>query len=194
MKRHSQYLTMRDGVRLAADLYLPDTYHPGARLPTILEQTRYFRDYDLRWPFSLFVPRKAVGLIPGMVNCGYAWVFVDVRGTGASNGYQVGMYPREQVKDSAEIVDWIVKQPWSNGKVGTFGMSYDAGAAELTLVNRHPAVRAAAPFYMLFDMYSDCAAPGAYCLPGGHACGAPSPSRWIPTRLFPGPLCCGGWR
>ncbi|UCH36701.1 MAG: CocE/NonD family hydrolase [Armatimonadota bacterium] len=163
MSVQSSYLTMRDGVRIAIDLYLPDEVGEGEKLPTILHQTRYFRRMDLRWPAGLLVPADgyaALGTRKGFVTRGYAWVSVDVRGTGASYGHRVGPYPTEQVEDAAEIVDWITRQPWSNGKVGALGISYDAGAAELLLANKHPAVNAIAPQFMLFDTYTDIVCPG----------------------------------
>src|SRR5262249_22473159 len=58
------------------------------------------------------------------------------------------------------IVDWIVAQPWSSGKVGALGISYDGTCAEFLLLNRHPAVRAVAPWFSCFDTYADVAFPG----------------------------------
>ena len=163
MTRQSMYLTMRDGVKIAIDLYLPEGLMEEERLPTILQQTRYFRSYKFRWPFGLFFPSdsyNALGIRKRFVTHGYAWVSVDVRGTGASYGYRMGPYPSEQIKDSAEIVDWIIRQSWSNGKVGAYGISYDATCAELLLVNKPPAVKAIAPTFEGFDLYTDIASPG----------------------------------
>src|SRR5689334_13390246 len=55
VKCSSFYLPMRDGVRLAIDLYLPVGLKPGEKLPAILEQTRYGRRFDFRAPFSWFL-------------------------------------------------------------------------------------------------------------------------------------------
>jgi uncharacterized protein len=156
----SRYLTMRDGVKIAIDVLLPKGLEPGAKIPAILDQTRYWRSFALRWPFSLFVrgilnePEKR-----RFVTHGYAWV--DVRGTGASYGHcPVPGFSTDQIRDEAEIVDWVIQQPWSNGKVGATGTSYGGTTAELLLANRHPAVRAIAPRFSLFDEYTDITFPG----------------------------------
>jgi putative CocE/NonD family hydrolase len=85
---------------------------------------------------------------------------VDVRGTGASFGTWEHSYWEREVADGAEVVDWIIAQPWSSGRVGAWGVSYAGGAAEFLLVNRHPAVRAAAPMFSPFDVYDEIGFPG----------------------------------
>ena len=55
--RESRYLEMRDGVRLAIDVYLPEGLAPGVRLPAILHQTSYHRSHAFRWPFNLVIDR-----------------------------------------------------------------------------------------------------------------------------------------
>jgi putative CocE/NonD family hydrolase len=150
---------MRDGVKIAIDLYLPEGLEEGARVPTILHQTRYHRSMELRWPFSRLL-RGPGRTITRFVTCGYAWVSVDARGSGASFGTRSSPWSPDEVRDGAEIVDWIVDQPWSDGKVGSFGGSYDGTTAEFLLVNRHPAVKAVAPLFALFDVYTDIAYPG----------------------------------
>ena len=151
---------MRDGVRLAVDLYLPRTMAAGARLPTILLQTRYFRSHRVAWPFSMFWAGFLEPRIARYIRQGYAFVTVDVRGSGASFGTRELEWSPAEVRDGAEIVDWIVAQPWSNGKVGTTGASYEGTASELLLSNRHPAVKAAAVQSGMFDLYADMVFPG----------------------------------
>ena len=56
----------------------------------------------------------------------YAYLVVDVRGTGASFGVHDSEYSLQEVADYAAVLDWIVKQPWSNGKIGTLGCSSTA--------------------------------------------------------------------
>jgi putative CocE/NonD family hydrolase len=163
MKRRSFYLTMRDGVKIAVDLYLPHGVQPGARLPTILHQTRYWRAIDFRWPVRLFAGVNMYDLLkirPAFLDHGYAWISVDVRGAGASFGYQTGPYPPESVEDVREIADWIVAQPWSNGKIGVYGVSYDGLTALSALRAGHPAIAACAPTYTVFDLFPDIAGIG----------------------------------
>ena len=163
MKRQSFYLPMRDGVRIAVDLCLPDRLQPGAKLPTILHQTRYWRAIDFRWPIGLFTGLNMYDMLkirPAFLDHGYAWISVDVRGSGASFGHQIGPYPPESVEDVREIADWIVDQPWSNGKIGVYGISYDGLTAISALRARHPAIVACAPTYTVFDLFPDIAGVG----------------------------------
>jgi predicted acyl esterase len=53
MKRQSLYITMRDGVRLAVDVFLPQEVEKGEKVPTILNQTRYYRSWQLRFPLNI---------------------------------------------------------------------------------------------------------------------------------------------
>ncbi|MBI2058703.1 MAG: CocE/NonD family hydrolase [Nitrospirae bacterium] len=163
----SHYLTMRDGVKIAYDLYLPKGIQAGDRVPALLWQTRYLRSVQPRWLTRLIFgnqPYDHTGLYGKIRNWfvprGYAWMDTDVRGTGASTGHGICPYSPDEIKDGAEVVDWIVAQPWSNGRVGSLGVSYPGSASEMLLINRHPAVKAIAPLYAMFDAYTDIAFPG----------------------------------
>lgn len=161
--RTSFYLIMRDGVRIAVDLNLPPDLRPGDKIPALLRQTRYYRSFDLGWTLR-FATRNWPSQRKFFLARGYAWLDVDVRGTGASFGQWVYPWSPDEIRDGAEVVDWIVRQPWSNGKVGAIGTSYDGGSAELLLLNHHPAVKAVAPEFTFFDAYGDLAFPGGIWL------------------------------
>lgn len=161
-RRSSHYLPMRDGARIAVDVHLPPTAEPVA---TIVRQTRYFRSTDIpAWALELIgedtLDPTNAKLRRAFVGHGYAWVDVDVRGSGASTGVWHCPWSPLEVADGAEVVDWIVRQPWSNGVVGATGNSYDGTAAELLATTCHPAVRAVAPRCSLYDVYTDVAYPG----------------------------------
>jgi len=157
--RRSFYVDMRDGVPIAVDLYLPEGAGDGARVPGILRMTRYWRAPRFRALVRPLADRPNE-LAQRFLAAGYAWLDVDVRGSGASGGVQASLWSDDEVRDGGEIVDWIVRQPWSSGRVGALGDSYDGTAAELLLANRHPAVRAVAPRFALFDGYTDIGYPG----------------------------------
>jgi putative CocE/NonD family hydrolase len=154
----SRYLRMRDGILIATDLYLPRG-PASARLPTIVEQTRYHRSMAYRWPASLILDRPRPD-IARFVGAGYAYVFVDARGSGASFGSRQQEWLPDEVADGGEVVDWIVRQPWSSGKVGATGISYNCTAAELLASTGRPALRAIAPRFCMLDVYADIAFPG----------------------------------
>lgn len=164
VRKTSHYITMRDSVKIAADVYLPKGLEEGKKVPTILYQTRYWRSIGLIWPFN-----KLFHMIPSTANFepkefvlnGYALVTVDVRGTGASTGFKRMALPdKKEVRDGDDIVDWIVEQPWSNDTVGAAGISYIGNTAQYLLINQHPNVHAIVPMYSLFDIYDDAAMPG----------------------------------
>ncbi len=159
IEKSSRYLTMRDGVKIAADIYLPAGLAAGERVPTILTQTRYHRSMQVAFPFSLFDDPEPT-IVRRFVERGYAWVAIDVRGTGASFGNNPFPWSPAEYQDGGEVVDWIVKQPWSDGKVGATGVSYDGTAAEFLLAIANPAVKAIAPRFSLYDAYTDIAFPG----------------------------------
>ncbi len=156
--KKSLYLTMKDGVRLAIDVYLPAGMD-GQKLPTILRQTRYYRS-SAKQPD----PVASCGAIDEFHNYfgkrGYALIDVDVRGTGASFGTRSNEFSNIEVADGATIADWIVAQPWSNGKIGTTGVSYVGTTAEFALRNHHPAIVAAAPVSAGYDFYGEITRPG----------------------------------
>jgi putative CocE/NonD family hydrolase len=161
---HSEYLEMRDGIKLAADIFLPKKLEKGKKIPTILYLTRYVRSFETKFPFSLLsetifgqITKKEIDFF---TSYGYAVVIIDVRGTGASYGTRHMEFSPEEVEDGREIVDWIIRQPWSNQKVGSTGISYLGTTAEMLLVNQHPNVRACIPRSSIFDLYNDIAFPG----------------------------------
>ncbi len=162
--RRSRYLTMRDGTKLAVDLTLPSTYRTGQKLPTILRQTRYFRSVELPRSLDFAAARDAFDISAPtrehFLAAGYAWVDVDVRGSGVSFGTWPLPWSPAEVGDGVEIADFIVKQPWSNGLIGSTGISYEGTTAEMLVSRAHPAVRAIAPRFSLLCAYEDVAFPG----------------------------------
>jgi uncharacterized protein len=159
----SSYLPMPDGTALAADLWLPEANADRRGFPTILRQTRYYRRVA-RKPLGRWVPPETFDLYAStrqrFLAAGYAWLDVDVRGTGASFGRWALPWSRDEGRDGHALVDWIHRQPWSDGTVGLLGVSYDGTTAEQTAAEGHPAVRALAARFSVWDVYADVAFPG----------------------------------
>jgi len=158
----SVYIPMLDGVRLAADIFLPTVgsdsrsgTSTGERFPTLLCRTRYWRDIELREGQP--PPNQAVMFL---TSYGYAVVRVDVRGTGASFGRLRFEWQPEDTQDAHTLVDWIIRQSWSNGKVGAYGVSYSGTTAELLAEAGHPATTAIWATYFELDGFTDLAFPG----------------------------------
>jgi hypothetical protein len=161
--KQSFYLTMRDSVKLAVDVYLPKGLKPGDKIPVLLNQTRYWRGVEFRAFFKPFFGNKLPGkpgkLLKDLIASGYAAVIVDTRGTGASYGRCNYPWSMDEIKDGAEVVNWAIKQSWCSGTVGSLGISYSGTTSEMLLVNRHPAVKAIVPMFALYDAYDDIAFP-----------------------------------
>jgi hypothetical protein len=162
--RHSYYLVMRDSVRIAIDVYVPKANkgHHG-KFPTVLHQWRYWRDFELKWPYSWLskAPNGPLGkFFKEVIANGYVLVSVDSRGSGASTGSRAYPWTQEERDDMTEIIDHIIAQPWSDGKVGVAGVSYSGTTSEFAAIQQHPAVKAVVNMYSLFDVYPDNAFPG----------------------------------
>lgn len=159
------HLKMRDGVQIAIDLLLPKDRQAGQKFPTILHQTRYWRALDLRWPFQGFIDEGAPSLwviasTNQLVQQGYAIVSVDARGTGASTGSRQIEASEDEIQDGWEIMDWIVDQSWSDGNIGTIGVSYNGWIALMTAALGHPALKCVVPISAPFDGYREMTMPG----------------------------------
>lgn len=157
----SQYVEARDGVKIAVDVLLPKNLPAGTKLPCILIQTRYWRAMNLRKPFKWLVKFATNPMVcQNMVKYGYAIATVDVRGTGATYGnreYPIGL---EEVKDDYDLMDWIVAQSWSDGRVVTWGNSYTGMTAECAVSVKHPALKAAIVKQNPWDLYESALFPG----------------------------------
>ena len=106
---------MRDGTRLATDIYFPARRgRPIAGpLPAIMERTPYDKERPQNVQTAEYFARR-----------GYAVVYQDVRGRYKSEGRFVKYL--DDPDDGYDAVEWIAERPWSSGKVGTFGLSYGA--------------------------------------------------------------------
>jgi putative CocE/NonD family hydrolase len=157
----SVLVPMSDGVRLAADVYLPPGRETAARHPTLLVLTRYERSrQDAQGkPMDALVP-----LDKGFLAHGYALVKIDLRGSGASFGHRDAEYGPAETQDGNAIIDWVVAQPWCDGNVGAYGNSYTGTTAELLTACGNPALKAVAFSCSDFDIYRTACWPyGLYC-------------------------------
>jgi putative CocE/NonD family hydrolase len=158
----SRYLAMRDGCRLALDVYLPAD--APARVPAILILTPYYRRFALE-PGARAEPSPGAARFRDLfVPRGYALVVVDVRGTGASFGTRDGFRSPRERDDYGEIAAWVAAQDWCDGRIGATGISYVGAACDFLASTGHPAVRAIAPLFAVWDTYADHYYPGGVLL------------------------------
>ena len=122
---HDVRLAMRDGTRLAASLYTPRGVQ--ARLPTVLVRLPYHRlRYREGYEAGVYFAQR-----------GYAVLVEDLRGTGDSDGVLLPWAHAQE--DGEDTLAWIARQPWSTGRVGTYGCSA-LGETQLVMARaRHPA-------------------------------------------------------
>lgn len=142
--RHSLVVPMRDGVRLATDLYLPENLgpHEPGPLPVLLERTPYGKNEETRRERSAAnpLPMRRGEVAARFAREGYAVVVQDCRGRFGSEG-QFTKYLGE-AHDGADTLQWIMEQPWCNGSVGTYGLSYAAHTQTALATQRPPGLKA----------------------------------------------------
>ncbi|MBI4876417.1 MAG: CocE/NonD family hydrolase [Acidobacteria bacterium] len=124
---------MRDGVKLATDVYFPA--RDGARLagkfPVVMERTPYNKDGAERSWAAYYAGH------------GYVSVSQDTRGRYASEG--IWQMMTSDVADGHDTAAWIVRQPWSDGGIGTLGTSYPGGTQHALALSNPPGLKAMVP-------------------------------------------------
>ncbi len=132
--------TMRDGVRLSADVFLP---RAGGKRPTVLLRTPYESLHEPHIDWAAWWARR-----------GYAVVIQDCRGRFESEGT---FYPyRDDGRDGHDTLEWISTQPWYDGTIGTSGRSY-GGLFQWQLARYgSPYLTAMAPQVIMGDYFGDC--------------------------------------
>jgi predicted acyl esterase len=129
VRMEQAWIPMKDGVRLAATLYLPDGAKPGEKFPALLEYLPYRKDDGTAagdYPKHAYFARR-----------GYVSVRVDIRGFGTSEGAPPEReYSEQEQVDGEQVIWWLAHQAWSNGNVGMFGISW-GGFTALQMAMRH---------------------------------------------------------
>lgn len=126
--------TLRDGVKLATDVYLPDA--EGA-YPIILMRTPYGKDGITSDPLY--------GYFPELIEDGYGIASQDMRGTGNSEG-TIGLNGHKEHMDGYDAVEWLAAQPFCDGQVGMFGLSYPGFVQTAAAAYAPPHLKAICPF------------------------------------------------
>jgi predicted acyl esterase len=143
-RRESLYVPVRDGTRLAVNIYRPAigaTVEQG-QLPVIFAFTPYrarFRNEEGK------VEEAALGdnlALRSLLRAGYVVAVADIRGKGASFGHRRGFQDRTEAQDGHDLVQWLAAQPYTTGKVGMIGCSYLGGSTMHTATTAPPALKA----------------------------------------------------
>jgi hypothetical protein len=124
------WIPMKDGTRLAADLYFPQGAKSGEKFPALLQYHPY-RNLD-GWS------RPECEMFRFFAGYGYVGACVEIRGTGESEGQTPDReYSEQELNDGMETIAWLGRQAWSTGKVGMFGKSW-LGFNTIQLAMRRP--------------------------------------------------------
>lgn len=181
--RTSQYITVRDRTRLAADIFRPAKNGKPVTdpLPVIWTHHRYHRASVKKSKFSKplnffkLLIAFAKGLITHntiqtqlditpwlqtLIKQGYVIGVVDVRGGGASYGTYTAPFSQEEANDAYDITEWFAAQPWCNQNVGMFGDSYMGITQYMAASTAPPHLKAIFPEMAMLDLYE-------FTYPGG---------------------------
>lgn len=155
-------IPMRDGIKLRGDIFRPDA--PG-RFPVIMAEAPYPRYINIQpgaddnggvgtkyQQFEQAYPEY-------WVSRGYVYITFSTRGYGGSEGRTATLDYQEAV-DYYDAIEWTATQPWSNGNVGLYGISYYAMFQYFVAGLQPPSLKAMVPWEGLADPYRDVAYRG----------------------------------
>ena len=137
-------IPMPDGVRLAARIWRPRTSRP---VPAIMEYIPYRKRFGTAQRDEL--------MHPYMAGHGYAGVRVDLRGSGESEGVLEDEYLQQELDDGCEVLAWLARQPWCNGRIGMIGISWGGFNALQIAAMRPPELKAVVAVCASDDRYAD---------------------------------------
>jgi uncharacterized protein len=168
--KYEYYIPMRDGKKLFTSIYVPkDSSHP---YPFLMMRTPYSVA-----PYGVDQFRPRLGPTEAFDKAGYIFAMQDVRGRYLSEGTFVEMRPHiDHPKSSADVdestdtydtVEWLLKHvPNNNGRAGIWGISYPGFFASASIIDSHPAIKAASPQAPMTDLFmgDDAYHGGAFML------------------------------
>jgi putative CocE/NonD family hydrolase len=141
------WIPMADGVRLAADLWRPKGPGDRGRFPVLLEYLPYRKTEGRGSRYSLYA---------WFVRRGYVVARVDIRGTGNSEGTLIPYeYSEIEQQDGERVIAWLAGQPFSNGNVGMFGISWGGFNSIHMAMRNPPALKAIIAVDATDDLYQD---------------------------------------
>ncbi|MDP6173394.1 MAG: CocE/NonD family hydrolase [Rhodospirillales bacterium] len=150
------YVTMRDGIRLAVDIYLPEG--DGGPYPALLSVAPYMKDIQRKPPhWSHAIESGATSFY---VPKGYVHVIAQGRGGGLSQG-EWKWFDEKELTDGYDLIEWIAEQPWSTGKVGMIGDSYWSWSQYAASATQPPHLECVCQCDGTTDLYRDV------CFQGG---------------------------
>jgi hypothetical protein len=186
-------IPMRDGVHLFTSVYVPKD--SSRAYPFLIDRTPYSVA-----PYGVDLYQNQLGPSPDFDKAGYIFVFQDVRGRYMSEGQFVEMQPHidnkksnKDVDDSSDLydtIDWLLKNvPNNNGNAGIWGISYPGFYTSASIIDSHPALKAASPQAPMTNLFmgDDAYHGGAFMLAanfGFYASFKPQDSPQVPSKAY----------
>jgi uncharacterized protein len=151
--RSSRYVTVRDGTRLAIEIFRPARGGKAAaeKLPVVWTHNRY--QCASVHEGKLVTVVDAFEWLQDVIRHGYVAACVDTRGGGASFGRFEGMFSLKETRDAYDVTEWLAAQPWSNGNIGMYGRSYLSMTQYMTAGQKPPHLKALFPEVGGSDIY-----------------------------------------
>jgi putative CocE/NonD family hydrolase len=190
--KYEYRIPMRDGVHLFASVYIPKD--DSRTYPFLIDRTPYSVG-----PYGVDHYRVRLGPSPDFDRSGYIFVFQDVRGRYMSEGKFVEMHPHidnkksnkdvDDASDMHDTIDWLLKNvPNNNGNAGIWGISYPGFYTSASIIDSHPALKAASPQAPMTDLFmgDDAYHGGAFMLDanfGFYAFFKPQDSPQLPAKV-----------
>lgn len=190
--KYEYRIPMRDGKKLFTSIYVPtDSSHP---YPFLMVRTPYNVG-----PYGVDQYKTRLGPSEAFDRAGYIFVFQDVRGRYLSEGTFVEMHPHidnpksnadvDESTDTYDTVEWLLKNiPNHNGRVGIWGISYPGFYTSASIIDSHPAIKAASPQAPMTDLFmgDDAYHGGAFMMLanfGFYSAFRPIPEPSLPPRF-----------
>jgi putative CocE/NonD family hydrolase len=196
MEHYTKYeyrIPMRDGVHLFTSIYVPKD--SSKTFPFLIDRTPYSVG-----PYGEDRYRRTLGPAPEFDKSGYIFVFQDVRGRYMSEGTFIEMRPHldtkksnQDVDDASDLydtIDWLLKNvPNNNGNAGIWGISYPGFFTSASIIDSHPALKAASPQAPMTDLFmgDDAYHGGAFMLAanfGFYSSFKPQDNPQLPPKTF----------
>jgi putative CocE/NonD family hydrolase len=191
--KYEYRIPMRDGVRLFTAVYVPKD--SSRAYPFLIDRTPYSVG-----PYGVDQYRSQLGPSPEFDKAGYIFVFQDVRGRFMSEGQFLEMRPHvdnkksnKDVDDASDLYDtieWLLKNVANNnGNAGIWGISYPGFFASASIIDSHPALKAASPQAPMTNLFmgDDAYHGGAFMLAanfGFYAFFKPQENPQLPPKVF----------
>jgi len=156
--RESKYVAVRDGTRMAVDVYYPtrNGQREEQKLPVLMYATHYHRatiqlSGNLTTHFKIEEKNSQARFL---LEHGYVIIAYDVRGSGASFGKAPTYYNLGDVagNDTYDLIEWAAQESWSTGKIGMFGGSYMGHTQVFAAAKKPPSLKAIFPSSFSFDL------------------------------------------